>query len=159
MDKPLTPTERKELKDLNISMTQLNQRYSAAKKRARYRKQEILPRYSFYRNFITQLKQAATKLNSTPAELFPLIDVHADPDYMNFKLLLRPNHKIVHSEQYHKAAKEILSKQRAVCNHCGEERPLTDFIRDRRTLTGYILTCKKCFKAMREERKTLEEVA
>ena len=155
-DKPYTPAERLELKKLGITMTQLSQRYGLAYGRAKRRNQPILPRYAFYREFVRQLKQAVTKLNTTADKLFPLLDVHADPDYTNFKLLLRPSHKILHSEQYRKQAEQILSKGTAICRHCGIEKPLTDFPRDPRTLTGIVKTCRECVKALRAEKAALE---
>lgn len=155
-DRPFTPTERLELKELGITMTQLSKRYALAVRRAEHRKQPILPRYTFYREFVRQLKQAAKKLNTPADKLFPLLDVHADPDYTNFKLLLRPSHKILHSELYRKQAAQTLSNGTAVCRHCGIEKPLTDFPRDPRTLTGIVKTCKECKKALREEKQALE---
>ncbi len=155
-DKPYSSVERLELKELGITMTQLSKRYALAVRRAEHRKQPILPRYAFYREFVRQLKQAVTKLNTTADKLFPLLDVHADPDYTNFKLLLRPSHKILHSELYRKQAEQILSKGTAVCRHCGVEKPISFFPRDKRTLTGIVKTCKECQKALRAEKQALE---
>jgi len=159
IDTPYTPAERLELSNLNITMTQLNKRYTGAQRRAEHRKQSILPRYAFYREFMRQLKQAATKLNTTPAELFPFVDVHASPDYEHFEVLLRPSHKILHSELYRKQAEKILAAGKATCRHCGETKPLTEFPKDPRTLTGIVKTCKDCQKALRTEKKALEVAA
>ncbi len=155
-DKPYAPAEKHELKTLGITMTQLSKRYALAVRRAEHRNQPILPRYAFYREFVRQLKQASKRLNTPADKLFPMLDVHANPDYQSFQLLLRPSHKILHSELYRKQAEQILSKGTAVCRHCGTEKPLTEFPRDPRTLTGIVKTCKECVKKLRAEKKSLE---
>lgn len=155
-NEPLSPAEKQELKNLGITMTMLSKRYNSAKKRAAYRGQKILPIYDFYREFIRQLKALAKKLNTPADKLLSMIDIHAVNGYEKFDLLLRPSHKILHSEQYRKAAEQVLKKGVTACRYCHKEKPLTDFVRDPRTLTGVISTCKECLKTIRAEKKALE---
>ena len=156
-DTPLTPSEKLELKKMNITLTQINNRYTQAKRRSERRNQEILPRYAFYREFTRQLKEASIKLNTPADKLYPLLDVHAVNDgYKEFQLLLRPNHKILHSKLYRDNAEKILAKGTATCRHCQRELPLTEFPRDKRTLTGIIRTCKDCQKKIKAEKAALE---
>jgi len=159
MNTPLTVTERAELKTIGITQTQLSKRYHTAKKRADARQDSIMPVYQFYKEFTSQLKAMAKKLNSTPSQLFPLVDVHSVDGYTTFKLLLRADHKLLHSENYRKRAKEVLARGSQVCRHCGEEKPLTEFLTSKKTLTGIINTCKACDKKRRAELKEKREVA
>ncbi|SFV52013.1 hypothetical protein MNB_SV-3-914 [hydrothermal vent metagenome] len=155
-NKPFSAIEKKELKDTDITFTQLNKKYNLAKQRANTRGVKILPIYTFYREYLSQLKSLSKKLNTTPSQLMPLVDVHSeDGTYLNFRLMLRNEHKLLHSEQYQQRAKTILEKGFMTCRHCGEEKPLVDFVKSISTYTGRVTTCKKCDLAMRKANKNL----
>ncbi len=156
-NKPFSAIEKKMLADLGITLTQLNKKYNLAKQRANARSAEILPLYDFYREYLIQLKSLSKKLNTTPSQLMPLVDVHSeDGTYTSFKLMLRNEHKLLHSEQYKQRAKKILEKGVMTCRHCGKEKALVDFVKSKSTFTGRVTTCKKCDSSMR---KALREVA
>ena len=155
-NKPFNAKEKKELADLGITLTQLNKKYNLAKQRANTRGVEILPLYAFYREYISQLKSLSKKLNTTPSQLMPLVDIHSeDGTYTSFKIMLRNEHKLLHSERYKQRAKAILERGFMTCRHCGEEKPLTSFVKSKSTFTGRVATCKKCDSSTRRAYKSL----
>ena len=155
-NKPFSAIEKKELADLGITLTQLNKKYNLAKQRANTRGVEILPLYAFYREYLYQLKSLSKKLNTTPSQLMPLVDIHSeDGTYTSFKIMLRNEHKLLHSEQYKQRAKAILEKGFMTCRHCGKEKNLVNFVRSKSTFTGRVTTCKKCDLAIRKANKNL----
>ena len=157
-NKPFTATERAELKQMGLTLTELNRRYNQARQRAEARNEGILPTYDFYRELINQLKEMAIKLNTTPKALFPLVDIHSVEGYKVFKLMLRQEHKLLHSTIAKRKAQEILDRGTLTCRHCLIEKPLTEMIKSTKALCGYITTCKACDKKLRAERKALREV-
>ena len=155
-NKPFSAIEKKKLKDIDITFTQLNKKYNLAKQRANTRGVEILPLYSFYREYLSQLISLSRKLNTTPSQLMPLVDVHSeDGTYTSFKLMLRNEHKLLHSEQYKQRAKAILEKGFMTCRHCGLEKQLFNFVKSKSTFTGRVTTCKKCDSSMRKANKNI----
>lgn len=159
INRPFTAKERAELKQMGLTLTQLNKRYNLARQRASARKEGILPTYDFYRELIKQLKEMAEKLNTTPKALVHLVDVHSIEGYKVFKLMLRQEHKLLHSTIAKKKAQEILHRGTLTCRHCKTEKPLTEMIKSTKTLCNYITTCRACSKKLRAERKALKEVA
>jgi len=160
INKPFTATERAELKQMRLTLTELNRRYNLARQRASARNEGILPTYDFYRELIQQLKEMAKKLHITPKALFPLVDIHSIEGYKVFKLMLRQEHKLLHSTIAKKKAQETLARGTLTCRHCKTEKSLTEMIKSTKALCGYITTCKVCSKQLRAERKALrEEVA
>jgi len=155
-NKPFTAIEKKELKDTEITFTQLNKKYNLAKQRAKTRGVKILPLYAFYREYLSQLLRLSKKLNTTPSQLTPLVDIHSeDGTYLNFRLMLRNEHKLLHSERYKQRAKAILEKGFMTCRHCGIEKPITDFVKSTSTYTGRVTTCRACDLANRKAAKNL----
>ena len=159
INKPFTASERAELKQMGLTLTQLNKRYNLARQRASARSEGILPTYDFYRELIKQLKEMAKKLNTTEKALFYLVDIHSIEGYKVFKLMLRQEHKLLHSTIAKKKAQEILNRGTLTCRHCKNTKPLTEMIKSTKALCGYITTCKACDKKLRAERKALREVA
>ncbi len=153
---PLSAIERAELNALNINMTELNKRYQRAKHRAKYREQSILPLYAFYRELINQLKKMAKTLNIPEKELLPLVDIHSINGYVKFKLLLREEHQILHSKEKQNKAKEILTRGSMICRHCNKDKKLNEFVKSKKTYTGYVHRCKKCDGILRKEKKNVE---
>ena len=151
--------EKKELKDMGITMSQLNKRYNQARQRAEARNEGILPIYDFYREFVTQLKVMAQKLNTIPKDLLPLIDIHSIKGYQVFKLMLRQHHQMLHAQKWREKAERVLMSGTLQCKHCGTTKSLNEMVRSTKTLCGYITTCKACDKRLRAERKALREVA
>jgi len=155
-NQPFSAREKKELADTNITMTQLSKRYHLCKARARTRNVPILPIYGFYRQYVEQLKSLADQLGTTPSELLPLVDVHSlNGNYIEFKILLRNEHKKWHSKQYQLKAEEALKTNKLTCRHCAKEKALSDFVKSTSTLSGYVATCKKCSNELRRAKKNL----
>jgi hypothetical protein len=155
-NKPLTAVERAEIKQMGLTLTELNRRYNLARQRASARQEGILPTYDFYRELVKQLKEAAKKLNTTPKALFPLVDIHSIDGYKIFKLMLRQEHKLLHSNVAKKKAQAILERGTLTCRHCNTDKSLTEFVKSTKTLCGRITTCKDCDKRLRAEKKALE---
>ena len=157
---PLRAKEKQEVKALGLTLTDLAHRYHKAKTRAAKRNQAILPQYDFYREFIRQLKSMAKKLNTTPKALLPYIDIHSlNGGYITFELMMRQQHRLLHSEAKKAEAQSIKEKGILTCRHCGIEKSLSEFVKSRSTYLGYITTCKECDRKMRAEKKALMEVA
>lgn len=152
-NKPLSLNEKNHLKSLGITQSTLNRKYTNARLRAETRKEGILPIYAFYREYLRQLEEMAKTLNTTPSTLLPLVDTHSIDGYKEFKLLMRAEHKMLHSEKKHQHAKEVLAKGRMTCRHCGEEKPLTAFVKAPSTFIGYVTTCKVCDKNIRRAKR------
>ena len=149
-------TEKLELKKLGLSLTDLSKRYHQANLRAKRRGEPILPIYSFYREFLKQLKTMSEEMKIPPKELLPLIDIHAINGYIKFKLLLREEHKLLHSQEQKRHAETILNNGTMVCRHCQTKKPLKEFVKSNKTFTGFISTCKECSKQLRKARKNVE---
>ena len=159
LNQPFTALEKSELSQLEISLTTLSKRYSLAKKRAISREVGILPTYDFYREFIKQLKALSKEKDISPKELLPLVDIHSIKGYKKFKVMLRSEHKVLHSSLAKIKAEEILNKGFLLCRHCLIEKPLNKMIKSSKTLSGYVSTCRICDKRLRAENKALREVA
>lgn len=153
---PLSALEKSELNSLGINMTELNNRYQRAKYRAINRGQKILPLYAFYREFLQQLKEMATTLAIPEKELFPLVDIHSINGYIKFQLLLRKEHKLLHSKEKQNKAKKILNQGSMICRHCNKDKKLSEFVKSAKTYTGYVRRCKKCDRILRQSKKNIE---
>jgi len=155
-----TLQEKLALKDMGLSLTDLSRKYQKARYRALNRGVGIRPIYSFYREYLKQLVELAAKLGTTPKDLLPLIDIHSIEGYTKFRLILRKEHKLLHSAEAQRKAKAILESGVMTCTHCGKEQKLEHFTKSKKTYSGYIKKCKECDRRIRKEQKELKrEVA
>lgn len=159
MTTSLSFIEKQEIYALGITITDLNKRLEIVKKRARTRNAPIPDRIAFYREFIKQLVTMGEKLSVTPKELMSLVQIHSDNhfDYENFTLMPDKTHRDVHLAFKAREAMEIRKKDSVTCNHCLEEKSLTEFPPTKYTLLGIVKTCRACTNLRAKQRSEVKE--
>lgn len=141
-----SPNEKEKLKDIGLSLSFLNSRYSRARARAKNRDGKILPRYQFYRKLANLTIIKAQELNLTPFKTLKVCDIHSTnlKDYILFELLTKKEHLELHKKLKREAAEKILRENVFKCKKCNKIKRLSEFYPEKRSLIGIEKTCKKC---------------
>ena len=148
----LSPLQKEELKDIGLSLKQLENRYQAALRRTSRRLSTYIPsRYSFIRALTHAIKKEAARTGLTPLEVFCSYHVHSinRRDYKQFQLLAKGIHRRLHKEF-----------PMLLCQYCNEFKKPEDMARDKKLKEGFSKTiCKDCRAMLERENRILRKAA
>jgi len=148
----LSPLQKEELKDIGLSLKQLENRYQAALRRTSRRFSTYIPkRYSFIRALIYAIKKEASRTGIKPQKVFITYDIHSTNrrDYRQFQLLPKGLHHQLHNE----------NKLR-LCQYCNEFKKPEDMAREKNTKDGISKSiCKYCRSMIEREHRILREAS
>jgi len=156
---PLSTKKRQYLMDNGISLSRINAKYHAAKRRAETRATYCPPKNAFYRSWLSKANMLKYKGKLKHLADALDFDVHSarSGGYIIFELLPRAEHKQLHKQLRRQDAKQVLACGEVQCKHCGKIKPLDDFPKSTQSLTGIIKTCKVCSSVQRQTNKAFKD--
>ena len=159
LKRPFSLSEKQKLKDIGLTLSFLNSRYSDAKRRARSRDSKIMPLYQFYRVLANLTIKKSKELNLSPLETLKACDIHSTnlKDYTSFELLTKEEHTGLHSKIMREVAQKILDANEFECKKCHKLKSLDSFYPSNRCLIGIEGSCKECRKAQNKMRKDFND--
>jgi len=155
----LSPTEKAIICDNNLTLSLLSSRYTQARHRALTRQGEIMPRNQFYRVLMNLILEKSVVYSLTPLDTLQSCDIHSInfQSYLMFDLLLKAEHKKLHTLHRLRKAQLILENDEQHCRHCKELKPLSEFYPDKRKLIKVEGTCKKCRLLALKKKRAFDE--
>ncbi len=159
LKRPFSPAEKQKLKNIGLSLSFLNSRYSRAKYRAKNRDGKIMPLYQFYRTLVNLTIKKSTELKLSPLETLKACHIHSTTfkDYTSFALLTKKEHIALHKKIKREKAQKILDENEFTCKKCHNLKSLDSFYSSKRSLIGIEGSCKECRQALNKMRKDFND--